>query len=131
MVHPQCRGYVHRTTFIFNTLQNNSSDLRTQLQIFSTTQNYALSYRIFLPKPYAHSATEVVHALSWDLTLNPKIYLSFFASHHIITKIILDSFTSVPIYTSALLQYHGLKPWVPKNHGTFTKRGASTQPRIP
>ena len=33
MVHPQCRGYIHRTVLLFNFLQNNSSDLQTQPQI--------------------------------------------------------------------------------------------------
>ena len=33
VVHPQCRGYVHRTVFIFNSLQQHSYDLCTELQI--------------------------------------------------------------------------------------------------
>ena len=33
VVHPQCRGYVHKTALLFHFLQNNSSDLRTQQQI--------------------------------------------------------------------------------------------------
>jgi hypothetical protein len=83
VVHPQCRGYVHRTV------------LYIQLVTTETVLICALSYRSFpflsralscrlFPsyKPSAHSAAEVVHALSWDLTLNLKIDLTIFASHH-------------------------------------------------
>ena len=37
----------------------------------------------------------------------------------------------MPIYTSALLQYHGIKPWVPKNHRTFTKGELRPNPETP
>ena len=82
MVHPQCRGYVHRTVVIFNFLQTHSSDLRTQLQIFSAILTYALSCSTFLPKPSAHSGVEVVHALIWDFTFLPK------PSTHLATEVI-------------------------------------------
>ena len=111
MVHPQCRGYVHRTAFIFNNLQNNAVLI------------CALSRRTFLPKPYVHSATEVVHALSWDLTLNPKIDLSFFTSHHHHnTKPLLT-----PLHKFLFIQVHYYNT-MGLNHGTFTKKGASTHP---
>ena len=131
MVHPQCRGYVHKTMFIFNFLQTHSSDLHTQLQIFSTTQICALSCRTFLPKPSAHSAGEVVHTLSWDLTLTPKIDLSFFAPHYVITQNPTKKPFS-PLHKCLFIQVHyyntmGLKT-MGLNHGLFTKRGASTQP---
>ena len=50
VVHPQCRGYVHRTVFIFNSLQNHNSDLRTQLQIFSITQKLRTKVQIISSK---------------------------------------------------------------------------------
>ena len=46
------------------------SSLRTQLQIFLTTQ-----------KPFVHTAAEVVHAHSWDLTFPYKIAV---ASQHLL-----------------------------------------------
>ena len=123
MVHPQCRGYVHRTAVIFNFLQTHSFDLCTQLQISSITQSCALSCRSFLPKPSVHSAAEVVNTLSWDLTLhpkilctlsckghphtqlglnlNPKIFLSFFASNYHHTQ--KPSKSSFLLYISAYL----------------------------
>ena len=86
----------------------NSYDLRTQLQIpahsaagllnnpktahlaggifllsmHSATNLCALSYRSFLTKPSVHSAAEVIHAHSWDLTLNLKTGLSFASNYH-------------------------------------------------
>ena len=87
VVHPQCRDYVHRTTFYSTFYKNHSSDLRTQLSIPSIPQSCALSCRslrthlqIFFitPKPSTHTAAEVVHAHSWDLTFSYKIAL---ASH--------------------------------------------------
>ena len=119
MVHPQCRGYIHRTMFIFNNLQTHSYDLHTQLQIFSTTQNCALSCRTYLQKPSAHSAAKVVDALSWDLTLNPKIDLSFFASNYHHKKTYLT-----PLHKCLFIQVHYYntmgtqKPW-----DIYKKRG--------
>ena len=149
MVHPQCRGYIHRTSFIFNNLQTtqfwsvhsaadllNNPKLRTQLQIFSTTQNCALSCRSFLPKPSTHSAAEVVHALKWDLTLNPKIGLSFFASNYHHTKTFEKSlyplhkclFILVHYYNTMCLNHglknHEFKPWV-----IYNKRGFDPTPK--
>ena len=90
MVHPQCRGYIHRNVFYSTLYKNHSSDLRTQLQIPSGPQSCAHSCRplrtqlqIFLitQKPSTHIAAEVVHAHSWDLTFLTKLAL---ASHQII-----------------------------------------------
>ena len=87
VVHPQCRGYVHklRSIQLATKLQ---FDLRTQLQIPSVLKIRAHSSRplrtqlqvfpqSFLQKPSAHPAAEVVHAHSWDLTFPYKINLSF------------------------------------------------------
>src|SRR5713226_7230758 len=82
VVHPQCRGYVHKLRFIplsskpqficalscrfhlpFVSRAHSSRLLRTQLQTFLT----------FLQKPSVHTAAEVVHAHSWDLFLPYKI----------------------------------------------------------
>ena len=94
MVHPQCRGYVHKTALLFHFLQNNSSDLRTQQQIrpssltvHSATVPFLQSLTAhsaavpFLEKPSVHTAAEVIHTHSWDLTLSYKIAL---ASHQFI-----------------------------------------------
>ena len=87
MVHPQFRGYVHRTVFYSTLYKNHSSDLRTQLQILLSPQSHAHSYRplrtqlqisFITQKPSTHTAAEVVHAHSWDLTFSYKITL---ASH--------------------------------------------------
>ena len=71
--------------FIQSFYKNHSSDLRTQLQIPSVLKAahtaaglYAHSCRFpYHPKPSAHTAAEVVHAHSWDLTFSYKISLSF------------------------------------------------------
>ena len=86
MVHPQCRGYVHKTVFYFNFLQNHSSDLCTQLQISSSLLSRAHNSRPLctqlqislnlLQKPSVHTAAEVVHAHSWDLTFPYKTALA-------------------------------------------------------
>ena len=79
VVHPQCRGYVHKLCFIqFATKPQ--FDLRTQLQIPLVLNSRAHSSRplctqlqIFLnllTKPSAHTAAEVVHAHSWDFNLS-------------------------------------------------------------
>ena len=130
MVHPQCRGYIHRTVFIFNSLQQHSFDMRTQLQIFthsatdllnnpklctklhilSSKTLCALSCRgrpctqlgLKLPyKPSTHSAAEVVHSHIWDLTLNPKIGLSSFTSNHHTSKSL--KILTLLLYKSAYL----------------------------
>ena len=82
----------------------------TELRFYSTFHKttvpiYALSYRsfpsslaahlaavTFLQKSFAHTATEVVHAHSWDLTLKTEIDLT---SHHMILMSLdtLDIFT--------------------------------------
>ena len=140
VVHPQCRGYVHRTAFIFNTLQTHSYDMCTQLQIFSTTQSCALSYRTFLLKPYKYLCTLSCKGcprtqLGINLK-NPKIGLSLFASNYHHTKPFEKLFS--PLHKCLFIQVHyyntmGLNHGHPKtiNHGLFTKRGASTQPQNP
>ena len=72
----------------------NNPNLHTQLQNLSSKPFahsvaevvHALSWELTLTKFSAHSATEVIHTLTWDLTLNPKIDLSFFASNYHHTK---------------------------------------------
>ena len=73
---------------LFNLLQNPHFDLRTQLQIPSILKSHALSSRplrtqlqvfpqSFLQNPSVHTAAEVIHAHSWDLTFPYTISLSF------------------------------------------------------
>ena len=93
VVHPQCRGYVHKLWFI-QLATKSTVDLRTQLQIPSILKSRAHSSRplrtqlqvfpqSFLQNPSAHTAAEVVHAHSWDLTFPYKtqsllrLYLSY------------------------------------------------------
>ena len=92
VVHPQCRGYVHKLRFIplsskpqficahscrfllpFDSRAHSSRLLRTQLQIFLSS----------LQNPSAHTAAEVVHAHSWDLSFPYKIrsYLPYLFLH--------------------------------------------------
>ena len=70
MVHPQCRGYVHRTVFYSTLYKNHSSHLHTQLQIPSSPQSCAHSCRplrtqlqIFFitPKPSTHLAVDFLY----------------------------------------------------------------------
>ena len=70
VVHPQFRGYIHRTVFYSTLYKNHSSDLRTQLQIPSIPQDTHL-LQIFAhtaidplnhPKPSVHTTAEVIHA---------------------------------------------------------------------
>ena len=86
VVHPQCRGYVHKLC-LFNSLQNHSlicalscRSLQSLTATHTAAGLCAHSYRSFLnllTKPSAHTAAEVVHAHSWDLTFPYKINLSF------------------------------------------------------
>ena len=152
MVHPQCRGYIHRTAFIFNSLQttqfwsaHSAADLlnnpklcsnRTFLlkpSAHSTAEVvHALSWDLTLtPKPSAHSAAEVVHAHSWDLTLNPKIGLSFFASNYHHTKTFEKALSPLHKCLFILVHYyntmylnHEFKPWV-----IYKKRGFDPTPK--
>ena len=99
-------------------------------QIFSTTQNCALSCRIFLPKPSAHLAAEVIHALNWDLALTPKIDLSFFASNYHHTQ---KTFLT-PLHKCLFIQVHyyntmGLNHGYPKTMGHLQKRGFNPTPK--
>ena len=116
VVHPQCRGYVHKTVFLFNLLQSHSlicalscRSLQSLKSAHTAAGPCAHSCRSFLnllTKPSAHTAAEVVHAHSWDLTFLTKTSLSF-ASIHLTSKIL----TSL-LYKSAYL-YSALitKPW--------------------
>ena len=77
VVHPQCRGYVHRTAFYSTFYKNHSSDLRTQLQILQVLKAaHTAADLLNHQKPSAHTATEVVHTHSWDLTFSYKIALA-------------------------------------------------------
>ena len=94
VVHPQCRGYVHRTVFYSTFYKNHNSDLHTQLQISSSPQSRAhsckplctqLQISLITQKPCAHTAAEVIHAHSWDFNLFLPNTLSF-ASIHLTSK---------------------------------------------
>ena len=66
-------GATSTELLFYSTLSNNTVLIcALSYRSSQSTQNCTLSYRSFLPKPSAHSAVEVVHTLSWDLTLNPK-----------------------------------------------------------
>ena len=69
VVHPQCRGYVHKIVF-YSTLYKKITVLIC-----------ALSCRSLQVLKAAHTAAEVIHAHSWDLTFSYKIAL---ASHQFI-----------------------------------------------
>ena len=142
MVHPQCRGYVHKTTLLFHFLQNNSSDLRTHQQIlpsnltahlaaipFLQSISYTLSCSSFPYKTLcAHSCRGRPRTqLGLDLK-TPKLDLSSSHQMILISLDALDIFTWVPIYTSALLQNHGLTP---KIYGQLQKRGFWLNPDTP
>ena len=84
------------------------------IQLFTkiTVPIYALSCRSFQVLKAAHTAAEVVHAHSWDLTFSYKIAL---ASHQFILhkKPNLISLQEC-LFIVHLLQNHGLKPWAPR-----------------
>ena len=79
MVHPQCRGYIHKLCFI-QLATKPQFDLRTQLQIPSSPQSthtaavsvHTAADLLYHPKPSTHTAAEVIHAHSWDLTFLTK-----------------------------------------------------------
>ena len=79
VVHPQCRGYVHKLCSI-QLATKPQFDLRTQLQIPSVLKKPRTQLQVFpqssLQKSSVHTAAEVVHAHSWDLTFPYKINLS-------------------------------------------------------
>ena len=133
MVHPQCRGYVHKLCFI-QLATKPQFDLRTQLQIPSVLNNRAHSSRplrtqlqIFLSlltKPFAHTAAEVVHAHSWDLTFPYKTCLSFALIFLYIKKPNFFLFTKIPIYTS---RYYKT---MASNHGHPKTLNPGFKPRV-
>ena len=92
------------------------SKLCTQLQFLS------------LQKLSAHTAAEVVHAHSWDLTLKPKNRSNFFTSYD-------PHFIRYPwhLYMSAYLYKCIItKSWAyTQNLWKITKKRALTQPRHP
>ena len=120
MVHPQCRGYVHKLRFIPLSSKPQLICALSCRSLQSLTAAHTAagfcahscrSFFLFLQKPSAHTAAEVVHAHSWDLSFpyknQPYFALSFFTSKSL----------TYPFYISAylycaVLQNHGLKPWV-------------------
>ena len=135
MVHPQCRGYVHITVIIFNSVTKDTVlicalNCRSSFLAAHSTTGFPT-----LTKPSVHSAVEVVHALSWDLTLNPKETLQ--SSHHIISSHSFSITTSTLLHKflfikNALLQYHGLKNHgFPKNQENLQKEGLWPSPKAP
>ena len=114
VVHPQCRGYVHRTVFIQlftkTTVLICALSCRS-LQVLKATHTAAdfLNH----PKPSAHIAAEVVHAHIWDLTFLTKQSL---ASHQFILHqkpnlTLLQKCLFIQVH---LLQNYGIKPWAPR-----------------
>ena len=86
VVHPQCRGYVHKLCFIQLATKPqlicalSCRSLQSLIAAHTAAGLYAHSCRSFLnllTKPSAHKAVEVIHAHSWDLTFPYKINLSF------------------------------------------------------
>ena len=138
MVHPQCRGYVHKTALLFHFLQNNSFDLRTQQQIRHSSLTAHSVAVPFLTKPSAHIAAEVVHAHNWDLTFPYKTRLSFTLIFLYIKKPHFFLFTKIPIYTShyykTMASNHGhpktLNPRF-KPRVYYKKKGVLTYPDTP
>ena len=115
VVHPQCRGYIHKLRFIplsskpqficalscrflqlTDSRAHSSRLLRTQLQTFLT----------FLQKPSAHTAAEVVHAHSWDLSFPCQkptlLHLIFLTSKSLTYPFSISAY----LYCAALQ-----KPW--------------------
>ena len=87
VVHPQCRGYVHRTVF-YSTFYKKTTVLICALSCRSLQVLKAMNIAAGLcthscrsPNLFtnssAHTAAEVVHAHSWDLTFSYKLSLSF------------------------------------------------------
>ena len=64
VVHPQCRGYVHKLCSIQLSTKP-QFDLRTQLQILSVLKRPRTQQQAPV-----HTAVEVIHAHSWDLTFS-------------------------------------------------------------
>ena len=86
----------------------NFSKLLTKLQISAHTTADILNHE----KPSVHTAAEVVHAHSWDLTFLTKQALALhqFILHQKPKLTSLQEF----LFIVHLLQYHGLKPWAPR-----------------
>ena len=145
MVHRHCRGYVHRTVLYSTYLQVtvlicalSSRSFQVLKAVHTVVGLYANNCRSsnHYTKPSAHTAAEVVHAHSWDLTFLTKLAL---ASHQFIlhqnpslTHLQECLFIECTYYkTMGLNHGHpetinpGLKPWV-----NYKKR-TLTQPRHP
>ena len=129
MVHPQCRGYVHRTVFYSTCYKTtvlicvlSCRSLQSLIAAHTAASLCAHSCRSFLnllTKPSTHTAAEVVHAHSWDLTFPYIINLSF-AFLFFTSKILTFSYLQKCLFihraiTKPWLQTMGTqnpKPWV-------------------
>ena len=86
VVHPQFRGYVHRTMFYSTLYKNHSSDLRTQLQISSISQVAHLAADLLNhPKNICAHSCRGHPRTQLGLNLSYKTSLSF-ASNHLTSK---------------------------------------------
>ena len=134
MVHPRRRGYVHRTALLYSTLlqNNNSSDLRTKLQISPNSPSCALSYRS-LPSTLCALSCRGRPRTQLGLNLNLKIDLTVFALHYhhnLPSKTYLTPLHKCLFIQNALLQYHGLKNHGhPKTRGNYKRRGFDPTPK--
>ena len=71
VVHPQCRGYVHKLCSIQLAIKP-QFDLRTQLHILSVLKKLRTQLQVF---PY-NLLYKTLYAHSWDLTFPYKINLT-------------------------------------------------------
>ena len=102
--------------FIQSFYKNHSFDLRTQLQIPSVLKAaHTAADFLITQKHFAHTATEVVHAHSWDLTFSYKIAL---ASH----QFLLHKKPNLSYLQECLfIQRTITKPWT-KTMGTLNPK---------
>ena len=115
VVHPQCRGYVHKLRFIplsskpqfICALSCRFLQLLTAAHIAAgfcahSCRPFLLSYK----KPSAHTAAEVVHAHSWDLSFPCQkltlLHLIFLTSKSLTYPFSISAY----LYCAALQ-----KPW--------------------
>ena len=122
MVHPQCRGYIHKLRFIplsskpqficalscrfllpLDSRAHSSRLLRTQLQTFLTFLQNPL--RTQLQRSSTHIAGTCSFLTKSNLT---SPYLSY------IKKNLTSPFSISAYLYCAFFQNHGLKPWAPK-----------------
>ena len=129
MVHPQCRGYVHKLFFIQLATKNHSliyalscrslQALKSAHTAAGLCAHSCRSFFLFLQKPSAHTAAEVVHAHSWDLTFPYIINLSFaflfFTSKSLTFSYLQECLFIHRTITKPWLQNMGTqnpKPWI-------------------